>query len=99
MKCARDFKLNIYRTDMDDLKKETTANQDNGRSLHPMLATALKLDNKSLAKAYDILFNESKNWSEEWKAKEMVSLFENQMQVCKPFENYIKCIEFLQRCC
>ena len=24
---------------MDDLKKETTANQDNGRSLHPMLAT------------------------------------------------------------
>lgn len=42
MKCARDLKLNIYRTDMETLKQEPTNNQDNGRSLHPVLATGLE---------------------------------------------------------
>lgn len=41
VKCARDLKLNIYRTDMENLQEETTANQDNGRSLHPVLAPVI----------------------------------------------------------
>lgn len=76
-----------------------TPNADKRLEIHALLATALTLNSDKLAEAYDLLYGKSDKYSNLWKAKEMIAIFENQMQVCKPFENYIKCIEFLQRCC
>lgn len=56
------------------------------------------LNENILAKAFEILFgNEWKsNWSINNKANDMLSIINGGTQPCVPFENWLKCIKFLE---
>lgn len=58
------------------------------------------LENEQLANAFHILFGEDykRHWTEGDKAAEMLSIFNNSTQPCRPFINWVKCIEFLSLC-
>ena len=51
-----------------------------------------------LTEAFHILFDEKwkKYWSEHDKAREMKSIFTGGTQPCRPFVNWVNCINFLQ---
>ena len=69
--------------------------------LYMMLSTVHSLDDKILTDAFHILFGNDwkKNWSEYDKAMEMRAIFDDNTQPCRPFKNWVKCIEFLSLCC
>jgi hypothetical protein len=66
-----------------------------------VLDTAHLLNDKILTAAFHILFD--KDWKKDWaecnKAAEMRSIFNGGTQPCRPFENWVKCIEFLSLHC
>lgn len=62
------------------------------------LEKLLLLDDQTLAEAFDILVAQS--WVRDWggekhKADTMKNIIKGDTQPCQPFENFVKCIEFL----
>ena len=74
------------------MEKDNLKNKSN-----VLLGTVHLLDDKVLTDAFHILFDQGwrKHWAERDKAREMKSIFNAGTQPCRPFENWVKCIEFL----
>lgn len=85
------------------MSKETKQQNRTGESnvLYTLLGTVHLLDDKTLTEAFHILFEKDwkKYWTERDKAMEMRSIFNGGTQPCRPFENWVKCIEFLSLHC
>ena len=68
---------------------------------YTLLGTVHLLDDEKLTVAFHILFDKDwkKYWTEKDKAREMRSIFNGGTQPCRPFENWVKCIEYLSLHC
>ena len=79
------------------METKTSLNQENPPAAKPLLGEVHLLDDKQLTEAFHILFDKDwkKYWTERDKAAEMRSIFNGGTQPCRPFENWVKLMEYL----
>jgi hypothetical protein len=79
------------------METKTPIKHDNPPSAKPLLDEVHLLTDNQLADAFHILFGKDwkKYWTERDKAAEMRSIFNGGTQPCRPFENWVKLMEFL----
>jgi len=79
------------------MENETTINHQAPPDAKPLLGEVHLLDDKQLTEAFHILFGKDwkKYWTERDKAAEMRSIFNGGTQPCRPFENWVKLMEYI----
>lgn len=78
-------------------EKLSNENKTEALNKHVVMQALPELSNEVLAEAFAILYD--KEWKNYWpvksKADEMRSIIRANDQPCRPFENWVRCIDFL----